>query len=346
METHDEHDESVISFGPLKSLLHSLDSCFNYMLSGLPREYESSSSSCDLSTKDHVMEMHHVMEYLDLTHHDEYDGTKKIKDMTIAHTQIPHCKQEETWDCGVSCIIMIVKYLRSLEMNQDGLCDSENYIYPRHTERLQKQWMLEKVQTKSIWTIDLVILLDSIFDGSPQRLKFPQRNQQNGSKITYLYCSTLLGVDNNYKGFTYYKNAFDADEKRVKTLFRMARKKNLPMMKLSNMDNFDSIVDIVSRENIVAIVLIDYNVFKNDQVDVNPKNFSGHYVILCGISTDEKDVMEANKCFGPIQDTTYCLVIKDPGSTNKQTFVAKETFERCWRAAGTDCDILFIEVND
>ena len=67
-------------------------------------------------------------------------------------------------------------------------------------------------------------------------------------------------------------------------------------------------------------------------------------MILSGISRDKDDIAKANE-FSHVEDSSYCMVINNPGCADKNTFVGKEVFEKSWRATGTDCDILFLAVN-
>jgi hypothetical protein len=353
----DEDNESEgrsITFRRFHSLLKTLGACFNFFFFGIPSDYDKplTRHSC----ADPIIEQMQLWEARCELMRKSSDtvATDTSKGRNRTYDQILHCQQDDVWDCGLTCILMLIRFLKQLEEeNNTGLrvntSSSSRLVY---SEKRQKQWMLDKLQTQSIWTIDLVMLLESIFNDAPPRLKFPKRHLLNGSNVKYLYCSNYLGVDETYKGLTYYRNAFGKDEKRVSKLFSIARNNSIPMLNISEIC-IDFVVDIVSKRNCLAIVLLDYSILGNknahfeDDMKGNTEStsteFSGHYVILSGISTNENDIAEAKK-FGQVKDSSYCMVISNPGCADDCTFVGKEIFEKAWRAKGTDSDIIFFTV--
>lgn len=351
-----ENEERSIAFGAFPSFFRSLDACFNYMLFGVPIDHPTEQGIENPEIERNNL----IVAKCELLQLPSEKNDKVLRGINRSYTPILHCQQEETWDCGVTCMLMFMRYLGSLENNHNSstehsAADSCLSKSVTHLERLQKQWMLEKLQTESIWTIDLVMLLESIFNEAPPRLKFPKRCLQNRWNVKYLYCSNNLGVDETYKGLNYYKNAFGSDERRVKRLFKLAHRNKIPMMTVSRID-IEFVVDVISRENCIAIVLIDYSLFgrkyanemMEGEIEVSSSDlsadFSGHYVILSGISRDENDIAKAKK-FSFVKDSSYCMVIHNPGCADDCTFMGKEIFETSWRATGTDCDILFLAVN-
>lgn len=348
----------------MKSLIRSMDVCFNNFFFGLPDEDDDDdvhrnrrerkshlpwSEECEKEklriAKFKLLQLPHSFE-------DKNNAsTSQIicENASSSYSNIVHSQQESNWDCGVTCILMFIRYLKALEtganskLSRDKTDAIQNSTTLDHIERLQKQWMLEKLKTQSIWTIDLVMLLESILnDEAPSRLKFPKRQLQNGSIINYLYCSNNLGVDKTYEDFNYYKNAFGDDERRVTKLFKEANEKGIPMLNISSVD-IEFVTDLVAREICMAVVLIDYNVLfrgkchniQCDSGDVST-NFSGHYIILAGISKDECHLAEARKLSNPISEMTYCIVIIDPGSSDHCTYCFNDIFESSWRSRGTD----------
>lgn len=57
----------------------------------------------------------------------------------LFHRQFPHVQQRDSWDCGIACVLMVIS----------GIC-GRRYSY-RHLQQL--------LDTKSVWTIDLALLL-------------------------------------------------------------------------------------------------------------------------------------------------------------------------------------------
>jgi len=245
-------------------------------------------------------------------------------------TPIRHINQVDTWDCGLACIQMLINWLKN------------NCSATQEEQEEQRRWMMDFVKAKSLWTIDLVILLQNMLD----------LNSNNNS--VYLFCSSRFGIDESYNNFHYYKDAFSEDEIRVKRLFDKAEKQNLPLLQVSHMI-FNVLIDLVSRENVVAIVLLDNTIFNQQNNQSNAKtssnihdqsdlSYSGHYVVICGVSRDKNDINIANMN-SQIDDSetdSYCLVIKNPGIWKEAQFVTPSLFEASWRAKGTDEDIILV----
>jgi hypothetical protein len=169
--------------------------------------------------------------------------------------------------------------------------------------------------------------------------------QEASSSSTYVFCSSNFGVDESYNKLHYYRDAFSADEVRVKKLFNKAEKQNLPLMQVHHM-SLNVLISLVSREDVVAIVLVDNNIFtQQDKNQTENLSYSGHYVVLIGISTGKNDV-QISKMNSQTEDDTelynYCLVVKNPGVYKEIQFVSPTLFEKSWRAKGTDEDVILI----
>jgi len=277
-------------------------------------------------------------------------------------TRITHCQQSETWDCGVACVQMIVRWVmedralvsksKTHRINCNATNVESRYGHSSPFSACEKEWMLKTLGTHSIWTIDLVVLFEKIFltkvkeDNSVDIPEEFATYKRKGMGISYLFCSRNLGVDESYEGLNYYKKSFRTDEDRVKKLFTLAKDYGLSMFRTLYLDlNF--VLYLVSRETCVAIVLLDGSLLcSEDRVSESKhlKLFSGHYVILCGISFDEVDIIKAETT-GEGKGARYCMVLKNPGSTNETDFVTPLQFERAWRAIGTDNDIVFIDAH-
>lgn len=238
-----------------------------------------------------------------------------------------------------------------------------------------RESMMNELGTSSVWTIDLVILLNNLitkrYDTSEKR------------KPSFLFCSRNLSVDQSYFQFTYYKDAFESDTSRVINRFKIAEKLNLPTLSVPQGIRLNHVLDVISNRNCVAIALLDNNILMNpDRSDIPEKNtstnetqsesklpieevfnkkvdnevvcreiiesqqlYTGHYIVLCGISIDPVDVAEAKKKVKHQQhrsECSFCLVIKNPGISKCVDFVTPDHFEQAWRASGTDQDMIFI----
>lgn len=247
---------------------------------------------------------------------------RKLGKNANANRQFRHIHQADTWDCGLTCVQMVMYWLDS----------SSKAATSQDNQEKHRKWMMDFVETKSLWTIDLVILLQHML-------------QEASSSSTYVFCSSNFGVDESYNNLHYYRDAFSADEVRVRKLFNIAEKQNLPLMQVHHM-SLNILISLVLREDVVAIVLVDNNIFiQQDKNQPEDSSYSGHYVVLVGISTDKNDI-QMSKMNSQTEDDTelnnYCLVIKNPGVYKERQFVTPTLFEKSWRAKGTDEDVILI----
>jgi hypothetical protein len=221
----------------------------------------------------------------------------------------------------------------------------------------ERKCLLESAATKSIWTVDLVRLLENILkeqDDNPRRT--------NHSNTSYLFCSEVHGVNYSHSTTGYYAKAFENDSVRVSKIFDEIERQQLPMLCPFHL-NFGEVLEVTSFENCIAIVLVDNYVLMHPLVheldqnskgedgetlstaDQNTDTYAGHYVILCGKSFDSGHIKKAlaweSKTYNSERDS-YCLVLSNPGIPDQTMFVTPQLLERAWRAEGTDCDIIFI----
>jgi hypothetical protein len=85
--------------------------------------------------------------------------------------------------------------------------------------------------------------------------------------------------------------------------------------------------------------------FDKDSDKEESDTYAGHYVILCGKSSDSDHIQKAKSWGKERSDDRhepYCLVLVNPGIPDQIMFVSPRLFEQAWRAEGTDCDIIFI----
>lgn len=208
----------------------------------------------------------------------------------------------------------------------------------------ERKWIIDACESQSIWTIDIIIILQRLFDEElRQSFDFPlsASDDENNAwdEARYLYLSKRFGVDETYKTYGYYRDAFERDESRVMKRFVLAKELNLPMCETQI--DLETLVDVISREQCIAMVLIDNAVLKRSRGD-----YAGHYVLLVGISTDSQDMAQAELYCGKEQDSSssipYCLVVKNPNRPESISFVTPSLFEKAWKADGTDEDLILI----
>lgn len=268
-----------------------------------------------------------------------------------APTLIYHIRQSEKWDCG-ECVndrlanfrenLFFVQSWQSisssgslrpttglacLQMVHCWLCQptTSKGIDVFKTER---QWMRDLVATKSVWTPDLVNALDRMkrMSSSPEEECSPFQKMPN---FSFLYCTTRLGVDNSFEDLDYYRDSFQCDELRVKSLLEDAKRRGLPMVQVPRLC-LEEFAKVISHSEVVAIVLVDNHVLTKGPCGHSVNSaYRGHYILVSGISKS-------------LDDRDCCMVIVNPGVTVETEFVSPKRFEEAWRAVGTDEDVIFI----
>ena len=154
-----------------------------------------------------------------------------------------------------------------------------------------------------------------------------------------------------YNNIGYYKDAFTSDEIRVNNLFDIAEKQGLPLLETSTTNlTLQVLADIVSRKGVVAIVLLDNRILKNESNEAST-TYCGHYVILCGISRDDNDIkcaqlnavsVEEEDAQNDDLNPDFCMILKNPGIYKQVEYVSPSVFDKARRAKGTDQDVIFI----
>jgi hypothetical protein len=97
--------------------------------------------------------------------------------------QVPHVRQLCNWDCGLACVLMVLKVL-----GVEG-CDLK--------------YLSQLCQTTSIWTVDLAHLLRHF-------------------KVEVAFLTVTIGANPNFAIETFYKENMQEDGERVNMLFEKA----------------------------------------------------------------------------------------------------------------------------
>jgi hypothetical protein len=297
---------------------------------------------------------------------------------SAVYTPIPHVRQLEAWDCGVACVQMAWIWLndspscsassRSIQTNTTNSTDTDTDTDDTNTMvatsgdgKNQRDWMLQQLQTQSVWTVDLVLLLDHLIRSSSS-------NQQEAS---FLFSSNTLQVNETLGDIGYYRAAFIEDQRRVREHFGEIKRRQL-LTVLQRCLPLEQIVALVQEPDCIAICLVDNVVLlaqaENEIVDNDDDDtgemvcsayttasnhagtqqqqhlhgvddtYAGHYILLQGTSYQADHLQQAG---GTSIDAGYCFVVQNPGCSGT-TYLSPDRFERAWRAEGTDEDILFV----
>jgi len=174
-------------------------------------------------------------------------------------TRIAHCRQLERWDCGIASVQIVLRWLRD---DDAPACGPNSSLQLTKEEETERDWILKTVDTQSIWTIDLLILLYKLMNRRTSETNGEDMPQQ----LSCLYTSIKLEVDESYYDLRYYKTAFSKDVVRVTKGFEMAADLGLPMVRVRNL-SLELILDVISRENCIGIVLLDNRVLEQHSRD-------------------------------------------------------------------------------
>jgi hypothetical protein len=277
-----------------------------------------------------------------------------------SYTRMPYCRQLETWDCGIACYIMMSRWLRlSNSSSNPKQLEWTDTLLPEEVQ--ERQELLQAMGGgESIWTADLVLQIH-------KRLWTVHCH--------YLYCSTSMQVTEDYQNLGYYRDSFRNDQSRVaktfdelkglraSTLLCSSLQKELQQPQQKQPLSLSCVIHAVCHPDCIAMVLLDnyvllHSTTKEDVTSTTnmgeeeeEDNYTGHYVLLCGISRNQRDLQSAYKyddaaALKGLDDGVgedYCLVLCNPGhQMDPYMFVTPVQFERSWRAKGTDEDIVFI----
>ncbi|KAL6841340.1 hypothetical protein ACP4OV_028858 [Aristida adscensionis] len=205
------------------------------------------------------------------------------------YVDVPHVKQAFTWDCGLACVLMV---LRTLGIHCcHGIADLEKLC-----------------RTTSIWTVDLAYLL-------------------NKFSVSFSFLTVTLGANPQYSAETFYREQLQEDIDRVDELFGKALDSGISIQ-CRSISAYD-IAFLLLSGHCIAIALVDKtklnSSWMNEVHDVRQLNeesdYMGHYIVICGYDADAcefeirdpassrkremvamKSLDEARKSFGTDED--------------------------------------------
>lgn len=214
------------------------------------------------------------------------------KDNSVLHhmhsVEVPLVNQQQTWDCGLACILMVLK---TLDINDCNIQD-----------------LLALCCTTSIWTVDLAYLLQKYC-------------------VSFSYFTVTLGANPNFSGEEFYKEQLPRDLVRVDTLFQKAVDAGIDIQCRSVSEEEISVLILSGNWIAIALVNL-YKLSNSWLEDVcisglysGSSDYAGHYVVICGYDAEMnefeirdpassrkhekvtlKRLQEARKSFGTDED--------------------------------------------
>ncbi|XP_072381594.1 protein GUCD1 isoform X2 [Diabrotica undecimpunctata] len=185
------------------------------------------------------------------------------------HIQLTHYKQKWNWDCGVSCVLMVLSKKKREELleNFSQICKNEGF-------------------NKSTWTIDLCYLLKR-FD------------------VPHIFYTVTLGVHEGYRGNSFYTSILSKDENRINTRFKEAEHAGVFVRKKS-VSILDIIAHLINGP---VIALTNARILSCDICKLNkissefrkcipwPATYQGHYIVICGYDVPTRKFFYRNPSF-------------------------------------------------
>lgn len=197
------------------------------------------------------------------------DSVDKDSEGFYVEHKLRHYKQRYNWDCGLSCILMLLDEgdMNHFLDNFEAICNEEGFH-------------------QCTWTIDLCYLLK----------KFGIRHK---------FYTITMGVHMGYQGQQYYDRILEKDKDRVNLRFQNALSKDMDM----TCGSLDLEALIRHLKEGPVILLVDANVLTCDLCKFNKLNFefkscfswpyqyAGHYIILCGYNLRKNKFLYRNPTF-------------------------------------------------
>uniref|UniRef100_A0A7S3KYU9 Guanylyl cyclase n=1 Tax=Amphora coffeiformis TaxID=265554 RepID=A0A7S3KYU9_9STRA len=240
-----------------------------------------------------------------------------------------HVLQQADWDCGIACLLMIWSWLAQKRPNREAIDE-------------QRRSLLDLVDTKSIWTIDLVYALHNM----------AQRPGEITTPFDFLFCSAIFEANAEWKDYSYYSEAFDRDEKRTQErLHRIQKERPSCLQQTKEPPSIHWVIEQIQDTCTMAILLID-NATLASCMESEPscRHYAGHYLLISGVcmthQLDEKDDGKDPSSLGGNEDL-FLMVFNPNSSRVGVDYILARHVEVAWKAQGTDQDVIFVrKMND
>ncbi|KAJ3116287.1 guanylyl cyclase domain-containing protein 1 [Physocladia obscura] len=142
--------------------------------------------------------------------------------------QVPHLSQPSQWDCGLTCVSMVLKSLAKYA----------------HSDPLDLRLFVHRdaVAQGSVWTIDLAYIFKAF------------------GLCDFTYYTTHVGINFNYASTSYYKSTFQTDSRRIHSLFADAQDNGVRVVPL--LLPLDDIKRFLMSGRYAVLMLINLNAIK------------------------------------------------------------------------------------
>lgn len=165
---------------------------------------------------------------------------------------VPHINQLHSWDCGLACVLMVLRTLGVKDCNMQELGDL--------------------CCTTSIWTVDLAYLLK----------KF---------SVNFSYFTVTLGANPSFSVETFYKEQLPNDLVRVDMLFQKARDAGI-IIECRSISSEEISLLILSGNFLAITLVDQYKLSDSwldacaSDLCTDTPDYTGHYIVICGYDSD------------------------------------------------------------
>jgi hypothetical protein len=198
-------------------------------------------------------------------------------------TFLQHIQQDCTWDCGISCLEMVILWLTQ---SHNGTFNDKNLGLNECDHSVLRSWMIQTVATESIWTIDLLYVLRKLLRQNDAVSSSRTTDETVGAKdyeqlslpmfshtyCSYLMCTRSMMIKNEYETLQYYTPKFREDRIRIAQRLQQILKDDNMISSSTNCANCccvqqfpylttNQIIHCIRNKNCVAIALIDNHAF-------------------------------------------------------------------------------------
>lgn len=171
-----------------------------------------------------------------------------------------HVSQLSSWDCGVACCAMVMKWY--------GIDTTD--VYSCSGCRLL-------TRQSPLWTIELFIFL---LDLNAQTQSDSNNIWNKRVEINGTFYTKCAGIHPDHRQIEWYKQ-LNTDEKIISKAFREAKSKRYPIAEEEL--SLDDLKYAIQSRNSIAIILVNslaLNQHKNQQQRIEIPNYTGHYIVL------------------------------------------------------------------
>ncbi|KAJ1927687.1 hypothetical protein IWQ60_002702 [Tieghemiomyces parasiticus] len=231
------------------------------------------------------------------------DDTRKRRGRTFYHP-VPHVMQWYSWDCGLACVCMLLRYYGLTQVMMEEL--------------------LTYCSAESVWTIDLAYIL---------RKYLP---------VDFTYYTRYLGINPAYLSHTFYQDTMDDDQQRIEQLFQIAHRQQIRILRIA-LPLLD-IKRFVAEQRFAIIMLVNAKLLRceyclregqvspttpltNLQPYFDTKDYVGHFILVVG--------------YNFILDTFY---YRDPALADELCQIKAVHLERARASEGTDFDSIVVRL--